>query len=664
MSKSAIKLNPAQHAAVTHIDTPLLVLAGAGSGKTRVITEKIAWLIDQGHYGAREIAAITFTNKAAREMKSRIGKRLGRKKIEGLTISTFHSLGWQILRSEPEAAGRRKGLSILDQHTSGDLIREMLPAGAPKDMVYAVQSGIGRYKDAGLNVEQAHAAATSENAARAAEIYAGYQERLAALNAVDFDDLITIPAKMLEDPVLRTRWRHKLKYLLVDEYQDTSEAQYRLLGKLAADTGAFTAVGDDDQSIYGWRGARPENLSSLKSDWPNLEVVKLEQNYRSTGWTLTAANSVIACNPHEFEKKLWSEHGPGDKIEIVEYTDEAEEAESIARAVVTEVHGGHARFGDCAVLYRSNFQARAIEQQLREYGVPYVVSGGPSWFDAREVRDCLAYLRLLVNPEDNPAFMRVANAPRRGLGSGAMSRLATYADATHKSLFEAAIDPMFQAELPTAAQRGFRSFTNMLIDFNDRAERGDIGEAYAEMIDHIGYLEWLIETDDDPKKADRRRRSIKDLTGWVERLSEATNSADELIARVSLAAGPDDDRNDGADMVRLMTLHAAKGLEFSRVWLAGCEEGLMPHTRSVDEDTIEEERRLMYVGITRAERKLQISYAKRRRRGGEQVETTPSRFLDELPEDAIRWPARHGSEEASAEDAMDNIAALKAMLEG
>ncbi|HSH26714.1 MAG TPA: UvrD-helicase domain-containing protein [Wenzhouxiangella sp.] len=664
MSKPAIRLNPAQRAAVTHIDSPLLVLAGAGSGKTRVITEKIAWLIDQGHYGAREIAAITFTNKAAREMKARIGKRLGRKNIEGLTISTFHSLGWQILRSEPEAAGRRKGLSILDQHGAGDLVRELLPAGAPGDMVWAVLAGIGRYKDAGLNVEQAFAAATSENAARAAEIYAGYQERLAALNAVDFDDLITLPAKMLEDPVLRTRWRHRLKYLLIDEYQDTSEAQYRLLGRLAADTGAFTAVGDDDQSIYGWRGARPENLVSLKSDWPELTVIKLEQNYRSTGYILTAANAVIACNPHEFEKKLWSEHGPGEKIEIVEYADETDEAESIARAIVTEVHGGHARFGGCAVLYRSNFQARAIEQQLREYGLPYVVSGGPSWFDAREVRDCLAYLRLLVNPDDNPAFMRVANAPRRGLGSGAMSRLATYADATRKSLFEAAIDPIFQAELPGPAQRGFRSFTNMLIDFNDRAERGDIGEVYAEMLDHIGYLEWLIETDDDPKKADRRRRSLKDLTGWVERLSAEVQSGEELIARVSLVAGPDDDRNDGADMVRLMTLHAAKGLEFSRVWLAGCEEGLMPHSRSVDDDTIEEERRLMYVGITRAERKLQISYARRRRRGGEQVQTTPSRFLDELPEDAISWPARHGSEEATPEDAMDNIAALKAMLDG
>lgn len=664
MSKSSIQLNPAQQAAVTHIDTPLLVLAGAGSGKTRVITEKIAWLIDRGHYGPREIAAITFTNKAAREMKKRIGKRLGRKAIEGLTISTFHSLGWQILRSDAEAAGRRKGLSILDQHSAGDLIRELLPSGTPNDRIYAAQAAISRYKDAGLDAAQARLAASSEEASLAAEIFAAYQERLSALNAVDFDDLITIPARLLEDPVMRTRWRHRLKYLLVDEYQDTSEAQYRLLGRLSADSGAFTAVGDDDQSIYAWRGARPENLLSLQSDWPALEVIKLEQNYRSSGHILSAANAVISHNPHAFEKRLWSEHGPGERIEIAEYADEADEAESIARAVVTEVRGGQASFGHCAVLYRSNFQARAIEQQLREYGVPYVVSGGPSWFDAREVRDGLAYLRLLVNPDDNPAFMRVANAPRRGLGSSAMARLASYADATRKSLFEAALGPVFQAELPLPAQRGFRSFTNLLIDFGDRAERGSVGEAFADMLEHIGYIEWLIDMDDEPKRAERRRRSMNDLTGWVERLSNEVDSSEALIARVSLAAGPDDDRHEGADLVRLMTLHAAKGLEFGRVWLAGCEEGLLPHSRSVDEGSIEEERRLMYVGITRAERRLFISYARRRRRGGEAVDTEPSRFLDDLPEQAIAWPARHGAEESSPEDAADHIAALKALLEG
>ena len=662
-----IRLNPQQKAAVTHLDSPLLVLAGAGSGKTRVITEKIAWMIDQGHHAPDKIAAITFTNKAAREMKTRVSKRLKRGRAEGLTICTFHSLGWRILREEPETSGRRKGLSILDQHSAADLVRELLPAGARNDQVYAVQAGIGRYKDAGLEPQAALAAATDENDARAAAIYRDYCDRLAALNAVDFDDLIALPAKLLADPVIRTRWRRRLAYLLVDEYQDTSAAQYRLLQQLVGEVGAFTAVGDDDQSIYGWRGARPENLSLLAADFPNLRVVKLEQNYRSTGKILQSANAVIAGNPHDLEKKLWSELGPGDNVTVMTYADEQDEAEGIARDILGAHHGSRVAWGECAVLYRSNHQARALEQQLREHGIPYLVSGGPSWFDAREIRDGLSYLRLLINPEDNPAFMRVANAPRRGLGSAAMARLGTYADATRQSLFSASIDPMFQAELGGTAARAFRGFTNLLIEFNDRIERGrmnDIGPAFTELMEHIDYLEWLAGQDDDPKKADRRRRNLADLTGWISRLGEAVDSAEELLARVSLVAGPDDDRNEGADLVRLMTLHAAKGLEFPRVWLAGCEEGLLPHQRSIDDGQIEEERRLMYVGITRAGRRLVISHCRSRRRQRESMECQPSRFLDELPPDVVDWPGRAGDEKPTADDAKANIAALKALLEG
>jgi len=657
-------LNDQQRAAVTHIDSPLLVLAGAGSGKTRVITEKIAWMIDRDHFGAPEIAAITFTNKAAKEMRQRVGQRLKRKRSEGLTICTFHSLGWRILRESPEACERRSGLSIVDQHAAGDLVRELLPAGAKNDMVYAVMNGISQAKDAGLEPGAAMAQAHDDNGARAAEIYRDYQSRLQALNAVDFDDLIALPARLLEDPVIRTRWRRRLKYLLVDEYQDTSAAQYRLLRQLVGDVGAMTAVGDDDQSIYGWRGARPENLSGLQSDYPDLRVVKLEQNYRSAGKILEAANAVIACNPHEFEKRLWSQHGPGDDIRVVEYDDDGDESEGIARDILTLHHGGRARWGEMTVLYRSNFQARAIEQQLRENAVPYLVSGGPSWFDAREIRDGLSYLRVLANPDDNPAFMRVVNTPRRGFGSSAMARLATYADAVGKSLFEAGLDSLFQNELNQPAARALRGFTNLLVDFNHRIEDHGIGETYRELLGHIGYIDWLIDQDDDPKKGERRRRNLDDLCGWVERLAADTNSIEELIARVSLAAGPDDDRGDGADQVRLMTLHAAKGLEFKHVWLAGCEEGLLPHQRSIDDDQIEEERRLMYVGITRAERQLTISYCRARRRGGESVSPEPSRFLDELPESVIDWPARHGAKETSSDDAKANIAALKALLEG
>ncbi|MGK7294615.1 MAG: ATP-dependent helicase, partial [Candidatus Wenzhouxiangella sp. M2_3B_020] len=369
-------LNPQQRAAVTHVDSPLLVLAGAGSGKTRVITEKIAWLIDQGHFRAGQIAAITFTNKAAREMRQRVGKRIRRKAAEGLTVSTFHSLGWTILREEPEAAGRKRGITILDQHAAADLVRELLPGSVKSDQVYMAQAAIGRLKDNDVDPNRALSSAESEGEAQLAGVFSAYQQRLAELNAVDFDDLIALPAKMLDEPELRTRWRARMRYFLVDEYQDTSAAQYRLLRKLSGEGGTFTAVGDDDQSIYGWRGARPENLDQLGVDYPKLRVVKLEQNYRSVGNILNAANAVIAVNPHTHEKRLWSEHGPGDRIRVREYADEIEEAQGIARDLMEARGGSSMRWGDAAVLYRSNFQAREIEKALREYGIPYRVTGG------------------------------------------------------------------------------------------------------------------------------------------------------------------------------------------------------------------------------------------------------------------------------------------------
>ncbi len=660
-------LNPQQRAAVMHVDSPLLVLAGAGSGKTRVITEKIAWLIEKGHFRAAQIAAITFTNKAAREMRKRVGKRIKRKAAEGLTVSTFHSLGWAILKDDPEAAGLKRGISILDQHTASDLVRELLPGSVKSDQVYIAQAAIGRLKDAGTEPARALSSAESEGEAQLASIFSAYQQRLAELNAVDFDDLISLPAKMLDEPELRTRWRARMRYFLVDEYQDTSAAQYRLLRRLSGESGTFTAVGDDDQSIYGWRGARPENLDQLGVDYPRLKVIKLEQNYRSVGTILKAANAVIAVNPHTHEKRLWSEHGPGDRISVREYGDEVEEADGIARSLMDSHGSSSMRWGQAAVLYRSNFQAREIEKALREYGIPYRVSGGPSWFDAREIRDGLSYLKLMFNPEDNPAFMRVANTPKRGIGDTSMARLMDFARAAGQSLFEAATDSQFQRELPERAARGLRGFTNMLIEFNDRAQRGDPHEAgalYREMLAHIDYGEWLDEQADKPEQARRRRKSLDDLVGWVERLAKNTASPDELIARITLAAGPDDERDADADEVRLMTLHAAKGLEFPRVWLAGLEDGLLPHLRSIEEGRVEEERRLMYVGLTRAERRLSLSMCKTRRQFGETSKREPSRFLAELPMELLDWPGRDGAKPPTADEAKGNLAALKAMLEG
>jgi len=654
-------LNPTQKAAVRHIDSPLLVLAGAGSGKTRVITEKIAWLIQQGHFEPSQIAAITFTNKAAKEMRSRLGK-----KASDVLVSTFHSLGWQIIKDHPEAIGRRRGLSILDQHSAFDLIKELLPPNAPNEMIWAVQSGIGRYKDSGMDPNDATGSGGGEYNQQAAAIYQNYDERLQMLNAVDFDDLIRLPLRLFQDPTIKHLWHKRIRYLLVDEYQDTSLAQYQLMQALVGDRPGLTAVGDDDQSIYGWRGARPDNLSHLEKDHPTLKVIKLEQNYRSSGNILRSANHLIANNPHVFEKRLWSELGPGDRIHINGYPNDRDEAEGVARDIVGAHHANRTPWGECAILYRSNQQAKAMELALRELGVPYVVSGGPSWFDAREVRDGLSYLRLLLNPNDNPAFMRVANSPKRGLGSVAMASLGQFASQQHKSLFEAALCDGFQQNINPKAAQSFRALTNMLIDFNDQVTRNglvSVGSVFKEMMEHIGYLDW-VSANDEIKQKDRRRRNLKDLFGWLERLGKEDLSAEAFLARLSLVAGPDDDRHDGKDLVRLMTLHAAKGLEFDRVWLVGCEEGMLPHARSIDDGQIEEERRLMYVGITRAKRALSISHCMQRRRIGEVVSAEPSRFLQELPEEAIDWPQASGREKTTSDDAKANIAALKALLEG
>jgi len=593
-------------------------------------------------------------------MRTRLGKR-----GTDVLVSTFHSLGWQILKQDPYAIGRRRGMSILDQYAAFDLIKELLPSNAPNELIWAVQAGIGRYKDAGMSPLDATASASDEAASQSAIIYQRYTERLMALNAVDFDDLISLALTLLEDPAVKAFWHDKIHYLLVDEYQDTSQAQYQLMQALVGKRSALTAVGDDDQSIYGWRGARPDNLSHLQRDYSNLKVIKLEQNYRSSTHILKTANQLIANNPHAFDKRLWSDLGPGDRVSVTRYDSDRDEAEAVAREIFNAHHAKQTAWGQCAVLYRSNQQARQIELALRETGINYVVSGGPSWFDAREIRDGLSYLRLILNPDDNPAFMRVANSPKRGLGSVAMAQLGNHSDQNRSSFFEAALSEAFQATINPQAARAFRGFGNLLIDFNDQIERHgleSLGSIFTELMEHIDYLEW-VSANDELKQKDRRRKNLKDLAGWLTRLGREGLSSDALLAQLALVAGPDDDRHDDLDQVRLMTLHAAKGLEFDRVWLVGCEEGLLPHARSLEEGQLEEERRLMYVGITRAKRTLNISYCGKRKRLGEVVSVEPSRFLEELPDECVDWPHQAGREPMTGEAAKANIAALKALLE-
>jgi len=664
-------LNPPQKAAIIKIDVPVLVIAGAGSGKTRVITAKIAHLIEQG-LGARNIAALTFTNKAAREMKERVGDLLERKRIKGLTVSTFHSLGLDILRREHKALGYKAGISILDNHDRLTLLKEILghcdftfnPDNIPH---YAWQ--IGTWKNGLVSVEEAHSGADTETLP-AALLFREYERCLKAYNAVDFDDLILRPVRLFDnDPEILEKWRDRLRYLLVDEYQDTNRTQYQLLNLLTGRLGRFTVVGDDDQSIYSWRGAQPENLALLKQDHPRLEIIKLEQNYRSTGRILKAANRLIANNPHVFEKKLWSQYGFGDPIRILSNEDEFAEAHQIAADLIHHKFRHRTRWQDYAILYRSNHQARLFERALREQRIPYFISGGQSFFNYTEVKDLIAYLRLLVNPDDDVAFLRVVNTPKREIGPSTLEKLGAYAQQRHISLFAASFELGLEQHLNERAVQRVRHFCEWLVDTADRARRGDTLGVIEEMIDTIEYQDWLRDLASNPKQAERKWENVQELMEWLGRmLEEVEDSEDPLGAAVSklmlldiLDRTRDD---DSGDRTALMTLHAAKGLEFPHVYLVGMEEGLLPHQMSIDQDDIEEERRLCYVGITRAQKTLTLSYCRQRKRYGELVDCQPSRFLEELPQDDLEWSGKSNlPEEEKKARGNAALSQIKALLE-
>ncbi len=664
-------LNPPQKAAIIKIDVPVLVIAGAGSGKTRVITAKIAHLIEQG-LGARNIAALTFTNKAAREMKERVGDLLERKRIKGLTVSTFHSLGLDILRREHKALGYKAGISILDNHDRLTLLKEILghcdftfnPDNIPH---YAWQ--IGTWKNGLVSVEEAHSGADTETLP-AALLFREYERCLKAYNAVDFDDLILRPVRLFDnDPEILEKWRDRLRYLLVDEYQDTNRTQYQLLNLLTGRLGRFTVVGDDDQSIYAWRGAQPENLALLKQDHPRLEIIKLEQNYRSTGRILKAANRLIANNPHVFEKKLWSQYGFGDPIRILSNEDEFAEAHQIAADLIHHKFRHRTRWQDYAILYRSNHQARLFERALREQRIPYFISGGQSFFNYTEVKDLIAYLRLLVNPDDDVAFLRVVNTPKREIGPSTLEKLGAYAQQRHISLFAASFELGLEQHLNERAVQRVRHFCEWLVDTADRARRGDTLGVIEEMIDTIEYQDWLRDLASNPKQAERKWENVQELMEWLGRmLEEVEDSEDPLGAAVSklmlldiLDRTRDD---DSGDRTALMTLHAAKGLEFPHVYLVGMEEGLLPHQMSIDQDDIEEERRLCYVGITRAQKTLTLSYCRQRKRYGELVDCQPSRFLEELPQDDLEWSGKSNlPEEEKKARGNAALSQIKALLE-
>lgn len=640
-------LNPRQQAAVRHLDSPLLVLAGAGSGKTRVITEKIGWLIRECGLAPRNIAAVTFTNKAAREMKARVGGLLGQNEVRDLTVSTFHTLGLNILRREHGRLGLRPGFTILDAQDTAGLVRELLrqDSGADPALAESHLHRISRWKNDLLDPATALSRAADAPEAAAARLYATYERQLRAYNALDFDALITLPVRLFQDhPEVLERWQNRIRYLLVDEYQDTNAAQYRLVRQLTGVQGAFTVVGDDDQSIYGWRGARPDNLARLAEDYPRLTVIKLEQNYRSSGRILRSANRVIANNPHVFDKALWSEYGPGDPLRILQVANEEQEAERVVTEIISHRFQHRARYGDYAILYRGNHQARLFERVLRAHSVPYHLSGDTSFFARTEVKDVIAYLRLLANPEDDAAFLRVVNTPRREIGPGTLEKLGEYARHRQTGLLAAAGELGLAQHLPERALERLRRFSHWLGALRRQAEDDDPVAVTRQLLRDIDYEGWLHETCKDPKTAERRWENVRELVDWVENLARHEDRGKNLAGIVAHIALMDlldrDDEEAAGDQVRMMTLHAAKGLEFPHVFMVGVEEEILPHRSSLEEDNVEEERRLAYVGITRAMRTLTLTYCRRRKQYGEWVECVPSRFLEELPADDVAWERR------------------------
>ncbi len=654
------QLNPPQREAAKYLDGPLLVLAGAGSGKTRVITHKIAWLIRECGYRAVSIAAITFTNKAAREMQARAGKLLEGREGKGLVVTTFHSLGLRLLRADAQLAGLKPGFSILDSADAQGIVAEILQT-TDRKLIRQTAAQISRWKNNLLSPEAALKDATSDPEHAWAKLYARYAATLLAYQAVDFDDLIRLPAELLEtQPEVREKWQNRLRHVLVDEYQDTNAAQYRVLKLITGPRAAFTAVGDDDQSIYGWRGASADNLQALTVDYPHLKLIKLEQNYRSTVRILNAANALIAHNPKLFEKQLWSELGVGDAIQVTVAKDDAAEAESVVMRLLNHKFQHRTSHQDYAILYRGNHQARLFEQALRNEKIPYRLSGGQSFFDKAEIKDLTAWLRLIANQDDDPAFIRAVTTPKKGVGATTLEKLGEAAAKNHTSLFEAAYSVTAVQVLAARQLEPLTEFCEFINRISHRAGREPAAQVLDDLIAAISYEAHLYDTEE-PRAAESQWKNVLDFLNWLKAKGEEDGKSllelTQIVALITLLEDKDDDE---VDAVRLSTLHAAKGLEYDHVFLVGVEEGILPHREAVEENRLEEERRLMYVGITRARKSLALSYCERRKRGGEWLGCEPSRFIAEMG-DEIRQQDKPDSQ-AARENGKARLAMLKAMV--
>lgn len=665
------RLNPRQQEAVNYVGGPLLVLAGAGSGKTSVITRKIAHLVQNCGIQARHIVAMTFTNKAAREMKERVGSLLKGPAARGLTVSTFHNLGMNIIRKEYAALGYKPGFSIFDEGDIKALLSDIMQKEySGDDGADEIKNYIGSWKNELIMPDQALAEARNPKEQTAAIVYLHYQRTLKAYNAVDFDDLILMPVKLFQEhPEILEKWQNRIRYLLVDEYQDTNASQYLLVKLLVGMRNQLTVVGDDDQSIYAWRGARPENLMLLKEDYPSLKVVMLEQNYRSTSRILKCANVLIANNPHAFEKQLWSEMGMGDEIRVIRCKNEDAECERVALEILTEHLRTERPYSDYAILYRGNYQAKLMELKLQHHQIPYRLSGGTSFFARQEVKDLMSYFRLLVNPDDDNAFLRVINVPRREIGSTTLEKLGNYATGRKISMYAAASEMGLGETLDARFSERLARFTKWMDRVRKECAQNDPIAAIRSMVMDIDYENWLRQNASSDKVADARMGNVwflvEALKNTLERDEDGDMTIEDAIGKLVLRDMLERQQEDeeGAEGVQMMTLHASKGLEYPSVYILGVEEEILPHRSSIEADTVEEERRLAYVGITRAKRNLTMTFAAKRKQYGEIIDCSPSRFLDELPPEDLAWEGLEDAPpEVKAATGNSALANMRAML--
>ena len=664
-------LNPQQQAAVKYIDGPLLVLAGAGSGKTRVITQKIAYLVEQCGYAASTICAVTFTNKAASEMRERVASVLPSKTRRGLKVATFHALGLSLIKRDVLKVGLKSGFTIFDSDDSLHVLSGLIPEGSARDreVVLNLQRCISRWKNEMLAPEDVlRLSFQTPQEETAALLYVRYQQALQAYNAVDFDDLIRLPVFLLQQfPDVLEYWQNKIRHLLIDEYQDSNVCQYIMVKLLIGVRARLTVVGDDDQSIYAWRGARPENLAQLQVDYPQLKIIKLEQNYRSTGRILHAANQLIQNNPHILTKKLWSALGPGDCLRVLCCRDEQDEAEQVVADLISHKLRHQFHYGDYTILYRSNHQSRVFEKVLRHYSIAYQMSGGQSWFMKKEIKDIMAYLKLLCNPADDAAFLRVLQTPKRGIGEVSLEALGHYAQSVGKNLYECCSHMALAGRIDEKPRTLLLSFKSWFESVKERCSSAPLETVLHEMIHESGYQAYTDEQSDTPVKAQKCMENVWELLAWVGRLlaKKEGNQLADVINKLILIDLLDQSNEGDVDTLQLMTLHASKGLEFPYVYLVGMEEEILPHRESQEDAQIEEERRLAYVGLTRAQKGLCLTLAKRRRREGELKVCLPSRFLDELPQETLEWfgQTSEPNEARSKSLAQSHLAGLKNLLQ-